>query len=73
MFICDPSKLYEFFWRATQLEDRKGDFNMAAEETNIAETVIKEKLETLPDINNEIHVWEKNQFHQSLEIKKESV
>ena len=27
LFQCDPSKLYEFFMRATQLEDCKRDYN----------------------------------------------
>lgn len=74
LFKCDPSKLYEFFMRATQLEDCKRDYNTAAEEKNVAEALIQDKLATLPDIKKEVHVWEKKyQFHQTLENKKESI
>ena len=31
----------------------------AAEEKNVSESLIREKLATLPDIKKEVHVWEK--------------
>ena len=60
--------------RATQIEDCKKDYNTAAEQKNVAEAFIEDKLQTLPDLKKEVSVWEKKyQFHQSLENKKESI
>jgi chromosome segregation ATPase len=74
LFKCDPSKLYEFFMRATQLEDCKRDYNVAAEEKNVSEAHIKDKEDSIPDIKREVSVWEKKyQFHQTLENKRETV
>jgi DNA repair ATPase RecN len=74
LFKCDPSKLYEFFMRATQLEDCRRDYNTAAEEKNTSDASIQEKVATLPDIKKEVHIWEKKyQFHQTLENKKEAI
>jgi chromosome segregation ATPase len=47
LFKCDPSKLYEFFMRATQLEDCKRDYNVAAEEKNVSEAHIKDKEDSI--------------------------
>merc|ERR1719167_641881 len=74
LFRCDPLKLYEFFMRATQLDECKNDYNTAAEEKNVSETLIREKLNTLPDIKKEVSKWEKKyQFHQTLENKRDSI
>ena len=46
----------------------------AAEEKNVSESLIREKLATLPDIKKEVHVWEKkyqvNSYLYSLSVCK---
>jgi hypothetical protein len=48
LFKCDPHKLYTFFMKATQLKVFKRDVNLAKEQWNLAEKLLREKEDGLP-------------------------
>lgn len=74
LFKCDPNKLYEFFMKATQLEECKERYNQAASDKSSAETKVAEKVEGLADIKAEKVRWEKKyQLLCSLEERKNKV
>ena len=56
---CDPDKLYQFFMRATQLQNCKEAYNRAAIDKAEAETLIGEKMKSLPTLKKEAGKWEK--------------
>ena len=56
---CDADKLYEFFMKATQLEDCKNEYNRAAEEARVAGSLLSEKEKNLLLLRTEAKRWEK--------------
>ena len=56
---CDSDKLYEFFMKATQLEDCKNEYNRAAEEARVAASLLSEKEKNLLLLKAEAKRWEK--------------
>ena len=56
---CDADKLYEFFMKATQLEDCKNENNRAAEEARVAGSLLSEKEKNLLLLRTEAKRWEK--------------
>ena len=71
---CDPPKLYQFFMRATQLQNCLEDYNMAAIDKAEAEALIGDKRKSLPTLKKEYMKWEKKyNLHMSLNNKKDDV
>ena len=74
LFKCDPSNLYKFFMRATQLEDCHENYRIATEEKNKADTTMGIKKRHMEEMSKEVEVWKKKyQFHQSMKTKKKEV
>ena len=59
LYKCDPSKLYDFFMRATQLEDLLQDQNQAREELNAAKAAYIAKEGHLQKLLEERKIWDK--------------
>ena len=60
--------------RATQLQNCKEDYNMAAEDKNASENLIREKTKSLPTLRKELGKWEnKYKLHMSINNKKDDV
>ena len=60
--------------RATQLQNCKEDYNLAAKDKAEAETTIGEKKKSLPTLKKELSKWQKKyELHMSLNTKKEEV
>ena len=69
LFACKPDKLYQFFMRATQLDDCFDMYTEAAEEQNKAELQLKLKEEQVKAMKSERDMWEKKyQFHQKIQV-----
>lgn len=74
LFSCDPSKLYEFFMRATQLQDIRDDYNKAADERAIGQRLLAEKMETFGELKAELQIYKrKYDLLQTLKSKKEGI
>ena len=59
LYKCDADKLYQFFMRATQLENCKQEYNAAGEEKQAAEKLMKAKKKELPLLEHEQDKWNK--------------
>ena len=74
LFKCDPTQLYTFFMKGTQLESCKNDYNAAHVEKIGAENLLEEKKGSLPTLKKELDKWTKKyQFHQNLSTRKEDI
>lgn len=71
---CDADKLYEFFMKATQLEDCKNEYNRAAEEARVAGSLLLDKEKNLLLLKAEARQWEKKfRLHQTFESRKDLI
>ena len=59
LYKCDASKLFQFYMRATQLEDCKRMLKECTMEMITAQSLLKQKLEAMPEIEKEVKKWEK--------------
>ncbi len=59
-FLADsnPGKLYDFFMRATLLDDCKREYTAAVEQKAVAETMLGEKEGHLPYLEGQVKKWE---------------
>ena len=71
---CDPSKLYKFFMRATQMEDIKNDYETAQSEYVAAKDTLDEKVQAVPHMKKKMEEWKKKyEFYQALNGKREGI
>merc|ERR1712039_558878 len=65
---------YEFFMKATQLEDCKNEYNRAAEEARVAGSLLLDKEKNLLLLKAEARQWEKKfRLHQTFESRKDLI
>ena len=74
LYKCDPEKLYQFFMRATQLEEVKDEYNQAGEEKETADILLKRRLAEIPDLLKDQDRCNKRlQAHQSVRTRKKKI
>ena len=70
LFKCQPEKLYEFFMKATQLEDCKTVIKESVEELQKAKSMLALKSEIVDDLKKERDMWKKKyDFYQKLQAR----
>jgi len=74
LFKCDPSHLYTFFMRATQLEACLKDYEAANGEKEHSRILLDEKKNSLPALKKESDKWEKKyKFQLHLKDLKQDI
>jgi len=58
LFKCDAAKLYEFFMKATQLDECRRSYNMANIERNAASEMLEDKVRNLDELHSQVKKWE---------------
>ena len=70
LFKCQPEKLYEFFMKATQLEDCKTIIKESVEELQKARVMLTSKTENFGELKKERDRWEKKRdFYKKLQAR----
>ena len=70
LFKCQPEKLYEFFMKATQLEDCKTVIKESVEELQKAKSMLALKSEIVDDLKKERDMWKKKyDFYKKLQAR----
>lgn len=59
LYKCDASKLFQFYMRATQLEDCKRMLIDCTMELDTAKMLLEQKLDAMGELEAEVKKWEK--------------
>ena len=70
LFKCQPEKLYEFFMKATQLDECKTIIGESVEELKMARSMLALKTENFADLKKERDSWKKKyDFYKKLQAR----
>ena len=70
MFKCQPEKLYEFFMKATQLDECKTIIGESVEELKMARSMLALKTENFAELKKERDSWKKKyDFYKKLQAR----
>ena len=71
LYKCEPARLYEFFMKASRLEECKQDYNSANFEKEAAKVLLEDKMKSLIALKAEVKKWKKKfEYHQLIEKKR---